>query len=176
MFRSTLPIIRFSSERTVCCRSIYIKYRGCILYINTPTAYNSFGWKPDDGQCWPKHVASNKHQLDIHCCVIDCNYPAYWLLHTTRMAHFRTDIEPYKNKYRNQNEFYHDWLFQLCLFMGDTKQASESLNLSSQDQYTTYCAPCILLSILQTSHRIHPRDWLHQLWFIATKISSARKQ
>jgi len=20
---------------------------------------------------------SNKHQLDIHCCVIDCNYPTY---------------------------------------------------------------------------------------------------
>jgi len=33
--------------------------------------------------------SSNKHQLYIHCCVIDCNYPTYKLLHTTGMAHFR---------------------------------------------------------------------------------------
>ena len=56
-----------------------------------------------------------------------------------------------------------DEIIQLCLFMGDIKQASESLSVSSQDQYRTYRAACTLFSILQASHRIQPRDWLHQL-------------
>ena len=25
----------------------------------------------------------------MHCCVIDCNYPTYWLLLKTGMAHFK---------------------------------------------------------------------------------------
>jgi len=37
----------------------------------------------------PLHTA---YILDIYCCVIDCNYPTCWLLHTTGMAHLKNRV------------------------------------------------------------------------------------
>ena len=42
--------------------------------ISVGTLIREGGHYSDDGQCLPKHVVfiiSNKHKLDIHCCVID---------------------------------------------------------------------------------------------------------
>jgi len=108
------PSSGFSSERCVCCKSVYIKYVAAyrcwdpiiedfeinslfleneihILY-NTLTAHKSFGWKTWWWPSWPKRVVFchflTKHQLDIHCCVIYCNYPTYYTTSCIIRNHF----------------------------------------------------------------------------------------
>jgi len=70
MFRPILTIIRFSSERCVCCKSVYIKHA---LYKHSYSMTNV------GRNTWFLSY-SNKHKLDMYCCVIGCNYTTYYMI------------------------------------------------------------------------------------------------
>jgi len=51
MFQPTLAIIRFILDD-----EISTSIHGCILYVTLLEHTNLLDEKPDNGQCWPKHV------------------------------------------------------------------------------------------------------------------------